>query len=295
MTPTSGMEGDRMLADLAQALSEYQKVWWRRDEHVQERCERVPGLLGRLTGIEAEGRWVTTRDVYHDGNGYVAERRQIHDSLVEAFVPPGDAGEVTPAAYFTTGCPGAGKSTTLRAIVREVRLLQSRVSTAALVDADAVRRSLPEYEQGLGSFVVDPECYDVTYGPVYHAARERRVDVIYDTIGRISSLRSTLEELASEGYSLYFLVGVLPAAAAYERCSRRALTEDGRLVERALIESTVDAGTESLEMLLAYGPRLAGWGIVDTSPEDRPPKALKTDGGCTETLERALERLGGVS
>jgi len=281
------------LQRLAQESVRYRETWWERNEAVQRRCADVPGLRGRLAAV-APPAYVTTQAVYWEDVEWAAERTALHAALIDRTVPRG--GEVDdPIVFFTTGCTGSGKSTTLRRLVEAYRYVTGRTHMASVVDADHVRRELPEYEYGLGAHVVEPECYDVTYGPLLDAARVRRADIIYDTIGHEYSIRRKLQELVDAGYRFHFLVADIKLEVAADRIARRALEEDGRIVPPEVLSASHGAAQMTLEQLASYGPIPGGWAVVDTSGPRNEPILLKGAPNWTETFEDAVRRLGSLS
>jgi hypothetical protein len=176
-------------------------------------------------------------------------------------------------------------------MVRAIREVRGESSKMAVVDADAVRRRLPEFERGLGSFVVDPECYDVTYGALLERARERRGDLVYDTIGHISSIRDSLEQLVADDFEVVFLIAKVSRETAERRTIDRALNEEGRLVDPRVIDRAFTAGDEALDLLLTHGPAPTAWALIDTEGPENEPKLLKADEAFAEILQDAFTRL----
>lgn len=277
-----GPTGSR--ADLEQATAEYERSWWRDDAGVGQRCAEVADLDDRLGRIAADDA-VTTDHVYLVGHQYHDSRSPLHDAAVTDCVPAIDQVE-DPAAFFVVGCPGVGKTTVLRPIALRVRSLLGRDSPPATIDADRVRQALPEYAGGLGSMVVQEEAFKVTYERILPEALHRRLDMMYDTIGKLGSIRGPLELLQSAGYEIHFIVGRAPVDVCVGRAERRALSEDGRLVSPGLIASTFDAGAEALTSLLEDGFPLSSWAVVDTAADT--PELLKVADGWADTYQDAL-------
>lgn len=267
----------------------------------------VPGRLGLVSARSASGI-VTTTDVYGDGRGaggYLALRRPVHAAILADCVPevstepftrvPDSAspGSRRPMAFFTIGAPGAGKTSILRSVVEAFRNAgeASRFSeTGALgadardrvtqlpvvapygvIDADRVRQALPEYAYGLGSLVVQQECFDVTYDLVLPAAIDRGEDIVYDTIGRPASMDAAVDRLADAGYDVHLIHASCPEDVCRSRTEHRAL-RDGRLVDPAMLAEAIQDARESLASLTRTD-RLAGWLDVDTSDGDSPRRA----------------------
>lgn len=282
------------LEELEDAVVAYQSHWWRTDDEalkvINDRV-RHPGLRDRVVAASDLGQIVPTAAVYRPvspgalpDRPFLDERLVIHQRIIEQCVPTAAPGGARPpVAYFTIGCPGSGKTSLLRSIVerhraREAAAAASAVGTAgvalpepcSIIDADRVRQLLPEYADGLGAFVVEEECYALTYGEVFNNALHRRADIIYDTIGRLSSIRDNLELLHSEGFEIH----VLQAEADFDDCrrrtERRALKIDGRLVPAGMLERAADDASEALAGLVRERFPLASWARIDTSEMDSP-------------------------
>ena len=271
--------------DLEAAVVEYQRNWWRTDDAALEVIDNRtshPALRPHVNATSALGQVVTTADIYRPyspgapGNRpYLDERADVHERIIENCVPSilDPTPTAPPAAFFTIGCPGAGKTSVLRNTVERFRQRGHDTSTphrASIVDADRVRQSLPEYSGGLGAFVVEPECYDITYGPLFDRAVARRGDIIYDTIGRLTSIRDYLDILRTGGYAIHVLHASSPLDLRRERTEQRALRVDGRLVDPAMLERAANAAAEVIGALLGEDFPLAGWADIDTNDMDNP-------------------------
>lgn len=275
--------GWRSRHELEAAVAAYEETWWRIDPGVAAILDdplTYPGVLGRVVDAASHNA-VTTATVYrtsdtHTGTpGYVDVRTQTHNGIVRQCVPdlpPHDR----PRAFFTIGCPGAGKTTVLRSLVQRYRAGHpagpgaAADDPASIIDADFVRQSLPEYASGVGAFVVDPECYDVTYDVVFPEALAMRRDVIYDSLGRLSSIRYNLDLLVNAGFDIHMLHATAPVEDCVGRTERRALTVDGRLVSPGLVRERAEEAAEALAALRVEPRLLVGWATVDTSNMDAP-------------------------
>jgi len=287
VTPWSSRE------ELQDAANAYGRDWWRADEAAQKVIADTaahPGLAEQMLAT-CENQIVPTTDIYQThpaGDGqltYLPKRQAIHEDIVRRCVPDptlsptSQAGSTTPGrtprrpvAYFTTGGPGAGKSTFLRRLVqrqRERAAAPGQSGPCSLIDADKVRQALPEYADGLGSVVVETECYYLTYGPLFDAAVAAGHEIVYDTIGRFDSIRDYLNMLIRAGYEVHMIHAAAPASACQERADRRATDQDGRLVPDAIVNSGINESADTLRTLVSQG-LLAGWATYDTTGLDHP-------------------------
>ena len=271
--------------ELEIACSLYESTWWEQDLTVttmRADSGAYPGLQGRLTAARNAGL-VTTRDVHvEDAGHYLPQRTALHEAIVRDCVPTrttDDNPDRIPEAFFTIGSPGAGKTSTLRGLVRAYRDIGHghTGSPLAIVDADQVRTALPEYASGLGSVVVGVECYDVTYDQVFPAALATRADLVYDTLGGIDSIRPNIERLIDAGYHVHVLRAVAPLDMRRARTLDRALARDGRLVPEWLLKNTAEAAAETMRVLRRDKVPLAGWAEIDTANPSGVPMALAAD------------------
>lgn len=288
-------------SELVAAAKVYGRTWWRNNDAALEViCDQSahPGLAEELITRSLTER-VSTTDIYVTGYDeaeapvYLAPRRQLHAGIIDTCVPhvalsgtnldgaaraDPDLGEssLPPTAYFTIGGPGAGKSTYLRSLVQRHRV-QTVVAQqpagvlgpCSLIDADTVREALPEYAGGLGSLVVSDESYDITYGPLFAAALDLGCDLVYDTIGRAGSFDSYLGRLVAAGYRVHAVHAAAPTETCQARADRRAVEENGRVVNGDFIRRAVAECAETLDLLVADG-RLDGWAKYDTTDLDNP-------------------------
>jgi hypothetical protein len=272
--------------ELEAAVVAYRSSWWRdNDEALAVINDRRahPRLRARLVAISALGQLVSTADVYRseqrDAAGdrpYLDQRLTLHRRIAARCVPAAAVANTDgahPAAYFTIGCPGAGKTTVLREIVerRRVDLADdAEPDPCSIIDADQVRQLLPEYADGLGSLVVQQECFDLTYGLVLDEAVARRADLIFDTMGRLSSIAETVERLRSHGYRIHMLHASSSFELCCERTERRALDVDGRIVAPGLIRDAIESAAQTLRALLDGVSPLESWAKIDTTDMAAP-------------------------
>ena len=201
----------------------------------------------------------------------VPRGRELHDDLVATQLGGGGPLE-RPAAYFTIGSMGAGKTTTLRRFVDAHRAVTASAERTSLsrVAADDIRGALPEYRQGLGSAVVHEECLNIAYEHLYPAARDARTDLVFDTIGTIDdndvvSFAESLRELRMAGYATHVLLADAPLDVCLKRVEQRALAVDGRLISPLTLRSLHPQPRQVLDRLRAAEDLLDGWAIFDTS------------------------------
>lgn len=280
---------------LEAATLAYQRDWWRSDADAKARLADKPDLV---TQLERQ-RLVRTADIYLEpaSQAWADCRRPMHDSLVAAQLGVGEAVE-GPEAYFAIGCIGAGKSRVLRRLVDARRWLrEERPSTLSRIAADEIRIALPEYARGLGSEVVAQECYDLTYDSVYPAARDARVDVVYETIGLFDregqvGFAKNLRELRDAGFTIHVLLADAPLELCVQRAQRRALFEDGRLVSATVQQDMYEQPARALRVIRDAG-LVDEYAVIDTSGPAVHPPMLDGSAGWRDLYQAVLDVLGG--
>ena len=268
---------------LEAAVVDHQANWWRDDPDalaVINDSTTHPGLRGQILATAELGQIVTTAAIYRpthpgapDDRPYAEVREPVHDRIATACVPSKRNGTERPVAYFTMGCPGAGKTSLLRGIVEEQRRRASPDTTPepmSVIDADQVRQSLPEYADGLGAVVVQEECFYLTYGRVFDRAVKSRNDIVYDTIGRLTSIRDNLDLLRSEGYEVHVLLARSPLELCEARTESRALNVDGRLVPPSMLRRAAEDAEQAMGALVGEGTTVAGWAKIDNTDMAAP-------------------------
>jgi hypothetical protein len=261
----------RSIGELQAAYTAFQQDWWQDDDAVREECSQRPGLYEHLRAGATNSTIVSTVDVFKlDDGQWSPNRSSLHDRLVAGQIGRGHQPS-SPAAYFTIGGMASGKTSRLRRIVHEHRAIRIGADPSSLsrIDADEIRQALPEYRDGRGSAVVNTECFDITYEMVYPAVRDAGMDLVYDTIGRIIppndiSFGPNLVELKSCGYLIYLLLAEAPLEVCVQRAKRRALEENGRLIDIHDQQLSHGDAPKCLERLLAEPGLLDGWAVFDT-------------------------------
>lgn len=233
-----------------------------------------------------------TIDAFRHNKMYDDERISVHEAVIAGQLGKG-APPPVPTAYFTIGCIGSGKTTIMRKFVSAHRRATSGATNESLtrVAADDVREALPGYGDGLGSRVVAPECFDVTYPGVYTAARDAGLDLVYDTIGRLARdavvLEPNLRELRDRGFKIHLLRAHAPLDVCVRRAEQRALAT-GRLVDADEQALLYDEPIEVERRLRAEGV-LDGWLVIDTSAPDDHLPMLEASEEWHDVFPRLLE------
>ncbi len=266
------------------ATATHRRNWWKTDQNVAAFVRADAKLLER-----AEAGALSTTDVYYRGADpylrsptlWTLQRQELHDRLVQAQVGRGDA-PAQPLVYLTLGPMGAGKTSRLRALVHAHRRRRGVTDPASLsrIAADDVREALPEYADGLGNELVTPECFDVTYGPLFEAVLNAGHDIVFDTIGTLNAAGQVtagehLRRLRDAGYLIDVLLAEAPLPVCIERARARALSDNGRLINVEQHEITHEQPARVLRRLLEEPDLVREWVVVDTYSAHVPGPMLR--------------------
>lgn len=269
---------------LRAATDRHRRNWWKADQEVEAFARADANLLER-----AEAGGLSTTDVYYRGADpylrsptlWTPQRQALHERLVRAQVGRGDA-STQPLVYLTLGPMGAGKTSRLRPMVHTHRRGRGLTEPASLsrLAADDVREALPEYADGLGNELVTPECFDVTYGPVFEAVLNAGHDIVFDTIGTLNAggqvtAGEHLRRLRDAGYLIHVLLAEAPLPVCIERARARALCDNGRLINVEQHEITHQQPARVLRRLLEEPDLVREWVVVDTYSAHVPGTILR--------------------
>lgn len=268
----------------ADEVNAYGSSWWaRRDQPQAAFLDANTGLRLTLMRRVLAGGLVESKHVYSTGDGSwdsgrVGTQLGILDRLDAAC--EGLAATTSDAVYFLIGLPGSGKTTALRPLVTR----HVGVGGVPVSDADEVRVQFPEYNNGLGSEVLQTETALVTYGhpPLWGRGRQQRVleqggVAVVDVIGSAEHLPRTVNALAAEGRSCFILMTRCPVEECRRRVMHRAVTS-GRFVPVDLVDAKAGAPEEALHAALDTGS-VTGWAVVDTTFD--PVEIVAGDGTFT--------------
>ena len=142
-------------------------------------------------------------------------------------------------AAIVIGLPSAGKSS---AIVNPL----SKAMNARVLDCDAIKQSLPEFDNGYGASAVHEESSKINRD-IENRATASGDNIILPLVGGDSGkLQKRIDKLRGLGYTIDVYYNDLPAAKATGRLVARFL-ETGRFLQPSLIENVGDGCAKSYE------------------------------------------------
>lgn len=121
------------------------------------------------------------KHVLPDG-GYTAERQALHAHIAKQFFEDHlakygrlpEQGLKNPVVTFMSGLPGAGKSTAAKDIQES-----DKAWNIVSIDPDAMKKYLPEYQDGVGTVAVARESGDIADRMLEYAA-QKRMNIVID-------------------------------------------------------------------------------------------------------------------
>jgi predicted ABC-type ATPase len=188
------------------------------------------GFVDKVEGLPTD-----TKTAYQDQSGqYTPERQQLHTEIANHFLDRAKPVPMDkkPVAVITMGGPGSGKSSVTSGMDLE---------DFVLVDPDAIKAQLPEYQQALGgkalnaARMVHEESSDVAKG-IRETAITQRKNLMLDGVGAdYDKMASRIESLKASGYHVSLVSVHIPTETAKQRVANRALSS-GRWVPLDFVE-----------------------------------------------------------
>lgn len=262
-------EDERKYREWRASAHRYAREWWKHNPMVHQALGVDPSLHQKLEDQSARGT-VETADVYLVDDEWRFMRRQVHAQVCLS-IDEINARNIERQVYIFFGMPGAGKTTCLWRMVRAHRArLGIENYFAAEISADNVREKLPEYENGLGSGVVQTEASHITYGVDYRAALDSGADMVIDSIGRARYVEQWVSDLSQIGCEVHVLGALCAVQTATERMRARALST-GRFLPSEIISDARDDVELTAQRIQAEDWPVASWSLVDTSANNVPP------------------------
>jgi predicted ABC-type ATPase len=138
----------------------------------------------------------------------------------EAFAGPEGAGR-NRRIKFLLGPPAAGKSTIAEALAAQQRF--------AIVDSDEIKKTLPEFEGGIGAAAVHSESSDLSKA-MFADMLDEGTDIIFPKVGDdVKSIRKVMDQARAAGYTVELVNMAVTSDNAYNRMIGRFVTK-GRLI-----------------------------------------------------------------
>jgi len=233
-----------------------------------------------------------TQHVVPDGKGgfrFTEERQAVHREIARRFLE-GVPVSSNPTLFMMGGGPAAGKST----ITGKPGVKLPEDGQAVLIDSDAIKGMIPEYEdmtrsgdRSAAAFAHEESSYIAKL--IQAEAIKNKQDVLLDGTGnsKIESVRRKINAAREAGYSVGANYVTIPTDVAVERAAKRA-ERSGRLVPESVIRHTHAAVSAVFPDVVDDFDDIS---LFDNS-SDGPPTlvARKVAGGELEILDQDLYR-----
>jgi|GEM_PF-1380905 len=167
------------------------------------------------------------------------------------------------------GPPASGKST----IANNIALARG----AAIVDADDIKKTIPEFRGGIGSNAVHEEGAELTFW-LEAAMIEDGTNIVYPKVGsNPSSIRATSQRFRNAGYKVRIVSMDVSPRAAYRRMMLR-FVNTGRLIPPKVLD---DVGVKPHETFLTLRNegKEAGYAEIDNNGPKTETKPISGQKG----------------
>ena len=170
-------------------------------------------------------------------------------------------------AFIVIGPPASGKSAISDPIARKYG--------AAVIDSDEIKKTMPEYQGGIGANAVHEES-SLLSEILLNMAVESKVNMVLPKVGgSISSLRKTIKQLKKAGYK----VNLIDMSVQYEESLRRMFMrfiKTGRLINPSYVKKVGNNPSKNYDILKKKG-EIDGFARIDNNPPKDQPKIKVED------------------
>lgn len=239
----------------------------------------------RILGDDADTQ--TKYSVEEDGRRiYTAERKKLHDEIVQHFLGDARPSEGRHRALFMAGGAASGKSSALKTNADMVP------DGAVMIDPDAIKGMLPEYREMVESrdryaaFGAHEESGDIAKR-LHAEAMAQGLDLVVDGTGNSGPGKfvAKIERVLGAGYDTDVLYVTVPTEVAVERAMLRAARSGRYVPERVIRDAHAAVSRNALDVLRIEG--LGNVTVVDNRGSG-PQAIYRRQGGRLLTMDRGL-------
>ena len=186
-------------------------------------------------------------------------------------------------ATIVIGPPASGKS----GIAEEL----ARTKGAALLDSDEIKKTLPEFEGGIGAMAVHEESSHLA-DHLEGLIRQEGVNVVYPKVGGSpGSVRDLIARFKADGYTVELANMAVSAENAYARMVARFVTK-GRLIDPTYVDS-VGENPSTTFRTLKQEDIADGYAEIDNNGAKQDPKAIREIQGINPFAGSRYDEAGG--
>jgi hypothetical protein len=248
-----------------------------------------PTLLQAVVDMEAAAANATDLDLvyntreWHDTRQYVFPGDEIEvgtRAAMQRFRADAEsfAGELGPVrgrrATILLGPPAAGKSTIAEGLALDQR--------AAILDPDEIKKTLPEYEGGVGAAAVHEESSDLT--KILEALmRAEGTNMIVPKVGgSVGSIQKLIDRMRESGYDVAVVNMAVEPDEAYRRMIGR-FVDTGRIIPPKYMDEVGNNPTLTYQTL-RDGGAADGFAEIDNNGAFRAPKPVTERSGSFDPI-----------
>jgi predicted ABC-type ATPase len=229
-----------------------------------EMTERAKNETRNRPGYDSN-EWHDSRPYDFEGEEVIGTEAAARLWLDQARKFAGDGGPVQgKVATIILGPPAAGKST-----IAESLALSKR---AAILDGDEIKKTLPEYADGIGAAAVHEESSDLA-NILERALVEAGDNLIVPKVGGSpGSIRKAIARFKAAGYEVEIINMSVTADEAYRRMIGRFIST-GRLIPPAYVREVGDNPSATFRTLKEEG-QADGYAEIDNNGGIDAPKTI---------------------
>jgi hypothetical protein len=246
---------------------------------VVEALAEMEARAARATDLDLvynSREWHETRQYVFKGDDVVTGTRdamlRFHD---EALRFAGERGALRERrATILLGPPAAGKSSIAEGLALDQR--------AAIIDPDEIKKTLPEFEGGIGAAAVHEESSDLAK-ILMGLMRAEGTNMIVPKVGGSSrSIRSLVDRFREAGYEVNIVNMAVEPDEAYRRMIGR-FVDTGRLIPPSYMDEVGSSPSATYRELREEGVA-DGYAEIDNNGAFRAPKPIIDRAGSTNPL-----------
>ena len=209
------------------------------------------------------------------------ERQKLHDQIAEDHLRGHKPSGGKPRVVFLGGGSAAGKST-----ITDSDILKDWPDDAVVIDADAIKRLLPEFDKHKppedAAGFTHSESYMIAQR-IIQMAMERNLDIIVDGTG-VTDMESKIKTSKRAGYTVRGVYVTAPVSQALRRNNER-FKKTGRKVPEGIVRTT-HSKASSMAPILA--PRFDSFELWDARDGQPPVQIAHADGTPVAVDDAAL-------
>lgn len=225
------------------------------------------------------------------------ERENLRQSIASDLYGEG-AKNHDKRADIVLGLPAAGKSERLAKPLAEAH-------GSLIIDSDAAKEKLPEYENGIGAEATHKESDQIAMNKILPEALKNKDNIVLPFIGKNKEkIQGIIDELHSQGYDVYLHSNKVNLETSKARALSR-FQKTGRFVDPEYIHHMGLTPDTTYDSLKGYGKVKGTSQVTNEVPRGQQPKLLEEnnsglpdsayEAGRSDTKLGGNERVRGLN